>query len=245
MDISGAEIPSDLTIDGVSLLPLLERKEGQWADRMLFMQCSRGMTPHRYQNCAVILQRFKMLGYPNSFEDRNLEVLRDKTGLELYDISADPGETKNVADQYPEELEKLRIAYDKWFDDVKSTRQFSPGVIYIGSDEEKTTYLCCYQDASYIDKKPTGWPVNIMHQGEYEVTINRGESLGKGQLCIQYDSVYVAQPLRQGENRAIFTLPEGEVKLNVWVKEDGKKYVPRPDEDLISDVRITLISDNI
>ena len=240
MDISGAGLQPELTIDGESLVPLLEGKDGQWADRMLFLQCSRGMTPHRYQNCGVISQRFKMIGYPNSFEERNLKVLRDKTGLELYDIPADPGETKNVADQYPEELEKLRIAYDQWFDDVKATRQFAPGLIYIGSEEEKSTYLCRYQDASYIDKKPTGWPVFIMHQGKYEVSINRGGSVGRGQLCIQYDSVFVEQPLRKGENQAIFTLPEGEVKLNVWIKEEGKKYVPRPDEDLIGDVWIRL-----
>jgi arylsulfatase A len=244
LDISGAGKPSDLTIDGLSLLPLLEREEGEWADRMLFMQCSRGMTPHRYQNCAVISQRFKMLGYTNSFEDRNLEVLRDKTGLELYDLSTDPGETNNIADQYPEELEKLKIAYDKWFDDVKNTRQFYPGVIFIGSEEEKSTYLNRYQDASYIDKKPTGWPVKIIRQGEYEISINRGESLGKGKLCIQYDSVYVEKPLQEGENLAIFTLPEAEVKLSVWVEEDGKKYVPRPEEDLIGDVRIRFIQIN-
>ena len=243
LDASGAKEQPELSIDGVSLVPLLEQNNGQWVDRMLFMQCSRGMTPHRYQNCAVISEKYKMLGYTNSFEENNLDVVRDKTGLELYDISVDPGEKTNLANQYPDELEKLRIAYDKWFDDVKATRQFYPGVIYIGSEEEKTTYLCRYQDASYIDQKPTGWPVFIMHEGKYEVSINRGESLGKGKLCIQYDSIYLEQPLQEGEDLAIFILPEGEVKLNVWVKEDGKKYIPRSQEDLIGDVRITLLSD--
>ena len=163
--------------------------------------------------------------------------------MELYDIPADPGETRNLADQDPDVLERLRTAYDHWFDDVRSSRQFSPGLIHIGSDAETPTYLCRYQDATYIDQKPTGWPVFIERQGKYEVTINRGESLGKGQLCIQYDSTRVTQHLSPGGNKAIFTLPECKVNLNVWVKEEGKDYVPRPNEDKIGDVLIRRITE--
>jgi len=243
LDITGISISSDSGIDGVSLLPLLEGKAKRWTDRMIFLQCSRGMTPHRYQNCGVITERFKLIGYPGTFEERQLVTSRDNPNLELYDISSDPSETTNLAEQYPEELEKLRNAYDHWFDDVKNSRQFLPGLIHIGADAENPTYLCRYQDATYIDKKPVGWPVLIERQGEYEVTINRGESLGKGHLCIQYDSTYVTQPLSQGENQAIFNLPESTVTLNVWVKEDGKDYVPRQNEDMIGDVLIRRITE--
>ncbi len=116
-------------------------------------------------------------------------------------------------------------------------------MIHIGTDAENPTYLCRYQDATYIDQEPTGWPVFIERQGNYEVTINRGESLGKGHLCIQYGSTLVTQPLSQGENQAVFTLPECEVNLNVWVKEEGKDYVPRPNEDKIGDVLIRRITE--
>jgi len=243
LDVVGIDVQPDLAIDGVSLLPLLEGKTQHWPDRMLFLQCQRGMTPHRYQNCAVISERFKLIGYPNTFGERQLVTSRDKPVLELYDIPADPGETRNLADQDPDVLERLRAAYDYWFDDVRSSRQFSPGLIHIGSDAENLTYLCRYQDATYIDQKPTGWPVFVERQGKYEVTINRGESLGKGQLCIQYDSTCVTQHLSPGGNKAIFTLPECKVNLNVWVKEEGKDYVPRPNEDKIGDVLIRRITE--
>ena len=117
-----------------------------------------------------------MISYPGSFEERYLETSRQKPVLELYDILADPAEVNDLANEYPDELDRLRSAYDHWFDNVKGSRQFSPGLIHIGSEAESPTYLCRYQDATYINEKPTGWPVFIERQGKYEVTINRWAS---------------------------------------------------------------------
>lgn len=231
--------PESGIIDGLSLLPLLKGDTLNWPDRMLFLQCHRGIIPHRYQNCTVISDRFKLIGYPNTLEDIQLVISIDKPVLELYDIPADPNETNNLAEKYPEVVERLRKAYDQWFDDVKNSRQFNTGVIHIGSDKEDSTYLSRYQDATYIDNTPGGWPVFIERRGRYEVKINRGESSGEGQLCIQYDSVIITRPLNKGENQATVDLPEGETNLNIWVKEKGKEYVPRPDEDLVGDVLIS------
>jgi len=242
LDAAGAEAPDNLAIDGVSLLPLLEGRGKDWADRMIFLQCERGMKVHRYKNCAVISERFKLIGYPNTFEERELVTSRQNPVLELYDISSDPGETSNVADLHPDMLKKLRAAYDNWFDDVKNTRQFSPGLIHIGSDAENPVYLCRYQDASYIDRKPAGWPLFIERPGKYEVKINRGESLEEGKLIVQLDSTYAVQPLSQGKDKAVFSFPKGEVIFNAWVMEGEKEYTPRPNEDKIGDVLIRRIA---
>jgi len=241
LDATGTGTPEGLIIDGVSLLPLLEGKGKDWADRLIFLQCERGMTPHRYKNCAVISERFKLIGYPDTFEERDLVTSLDNPVLELYDIPSDPGEKTNLAARHPEIVENLRLAYDHWFDDVKSTRQFSPGLIHIGTDAENPVYLCRYQDATYIERKPAGWPLFIERPGKYEVTVNRGESMGEGKLIIQFDSTYVVQPLDQGKNQAVFSFPEGRVNFNAWVEERGKDYTPRPDEDKIGDVLIKCI----
>ena len=37
---------------------------------------------------------------------------------ELYDVSIDPGETTNLADQHPEKLEELKAAWEKYAKDV-------------------------------------------------------------------------------------------------------------------------------
>ena len=237
------EIPSRPIIDGINLMPSLEGRADNWPDRMLFFQCHRGLTPQRYQNCAVVTQRYKMVGYPGTFAQRKLKTSMEHPVLELYDLAVDPGEKNDVAKQQPEILAKLRQAYDKWFDDVKSTRQFTPGYIHIGSDAENPTYLSRYQDSAYIDQKPTGWLVNIERSGKYEFTINRGGSIKRGHMYVKLNNKKTSQPLKQGENKAIFSLDRCQTKLNVWIQEEGELYVPRPTEDTIGDVIVRRLTE--
>ena len=119
-------------------------------------------------------------------------------------------------------LAKLRADYDAWFDDVKSSRNFTPGYIHIGSDEEDPIHLCRYQDSSYIVDKPTGWPVYIERAGKYEFTINRGQSVEKGKMHLKINGKETTQPHGYGENKAVFELPCGYAKFEVWVQEEGK-----------------------
>ena len=242
LDITRLDPRDEFPVDGMSLLPLLQGNKSDDPGRMLFLQAHRGITPHRFQNAATISERFKLISYPGTFEERYLETSRQKPVLELYDILADPGEANDLGKECPDELDRLRSAYDHWFDDVKASRQFSPGLINIGSEIENPTYFCRYQDATYRNEKPTGWPVVIERQGKYEVTINRRASIGNGQLCVQYGSICDSKPLGPGENQAVFDLPKGKVKLNIWVQEEGVEYVPRSKEDLIGDIQIRLMT---
>ena len=41
--------------------------------------------------------------------------MNNKNGEELFDLKNDPGETKNVINEYPEVVAKLRAVYDKWW----------------------------------------------------------------------------------------------------------------------------------
>tara|TARA_R110002096_G_scaffold32166_11_gene93739 strand:- start:754 stop:2232 length:1479 start_codon:yes stop_codon:yes gene_type:complete len=103
-DLAGAEIPAGIQkIDGKTLLPLLENPEAEWADRHLFFHKGRwekGEDPNlsQYKGCAVRNTRWR-------FVDNK----------ELYDISADPYEATDVADQHPEVVAELRKVYDQWW----------------------------------------------------------------------------------------------------------------------------------
>ncbi len=238
LDITKIDKKPGHIIDGVSLLPLLKGDFNNWPDRKLFLQCTRGIKPSRYNNSAVITERYKLIGNPGTFENPGGPDSMKEPVFELYDLIEDPNETTDLADKYPEILEMLRSEYDKWFDDMKNTRQFAPGVIHIGSDKENPTYLSRYQDATYVDKTPSGWPVFIEKEGKYEVKINRGDSLGKGKLCVELNSVLLQQTLNEGEDMAFFNLPTGEFFINIYVKDEGKEYIPRAEEDLIGDVII-------
>ena len=243
LEAAGIKLPEQMAIDGVSLLPLM-KGEVDWPERMIFLQCERGMTPHRYKNCAVIGERYKLIGYPNTFDQWELATSLDNPVLELYDLYRDPAEENDLSIEHPEILQEMKAAYDNWYDDVRSTRQFAPGLIHIGSEAENPVYLSRYQDASYIDRKPQGWPVFVMRSGKYEIFVIRGESDRPGEMTVLCNGTRSVKPLGRGENRAIFLLTEGQITFNAWVTEGGKDYIPRSDEDLIGDIIIRYVSDN-
>lgn len=239
LDACGRKIPENYVIDGISLIPLLKGKESNWKDRMLVFQCHRGLNPQQYQNCAVITHDFKMVGYPNSFNEENLQISTENPYLELYDLLNDPGEKYNIAEKQPAILRMLRIAYDRWFEDVKATRHFVPGWIHVGTEFENPVYLCRYQDAAYYNGEPFGWPVIVENSGKYEISINRASLKEKGSLFLKIDDEQVSQPLNEGKNKAIFFLPAGMFNLNIWFQREGQLFhQPISAENLIGDVII-------
>jgi arylsulfatase len=118
-ELAGAPLPDDL--DGRSLIPLLEYPKGSWKDpwqdRYTFFHQGRwnkagagerwgkGNTDpdaDKYKKFAVRSERWRLVG-------------KDQ----LYDLSKDPGETTNVFKEHPETVERMLIAYDKWWDSVR------------------------------------------------------------------------------------------------------------------------------
>jgi arylsulfatase len=107
-DLAGIPADKQKPTDGFSLIPLLEGKPGQPFDnRLLFIHSGRwpmGKSPegYQYRNSAVRSARFRLVN-----------------NQELYDISNDPGEKRNVIDQFPEEVEHMRKVYDQWWAEVR------------------------------------------------------------------------------------------------------------------------------
>jgi len=136
LDACGADKPANVRLDGVSLMPLLRQEARDWPDRTLFFQWEGTSQPHAGQGYAVLTQRYKLVqpvgcaGVPNQTHIRrkynelcvaqrrgNLTLEGERRYL-LYDVAADPGETKDIASEHPEIVKKLREAYDAWFEDV-------------------------------------------------------------------------------------------------------------------------------
>lgn len=211
--------------DGVNLLPLLDGHNVDWPQRTLFFQCHRGLTPKPFQNCAVITDRYKLVGYPGTFNRENLDTSADPV-LELYDIPADRGESKNLATDLPQTVAKLRDAYTKWYNDVRSTRNFTPGVIHIGNEAENPVCLCRYQDGNYKSGIPYGWTVHVERGGKYRFTINRGLLEGQGGLHILWQGKETILPLGASENSAIGELTPGKGVIDIWFTPKATKRVP-------------------
>lgn len=105
-ELAGAKLPAKMQgLDGRSLLPLLENPKAEWPARELFVHCGRWPEGQRdkfkYIKCAVRSARWRFVN-----------------NTELYDISKDPGETKDVAASYPEVVAQMRKSYDQWWETV-------------------------------------------------------------------------------------------------------------------------------
>ncbi|MEQ9287945.1 MAG: arylsulfatase [Cyclobacteriaceae bacterium] len=102
-ELGGVKLPSKMQeMDGRSLLPLLENPNSEWHDRELFVHCGRWKPGERsdakYVKCAVRTPQWRFVN-----------------NTELYDITSDPGEQKDVAASNPEVIKRLRKSYDKWW----------------------------------------------------------------------------------------------------------------------------------
>ena len=101
--LAGVTLPeSAQPLDGRSLLPLLENPGAEWSDRKLFIHCGRWNDGQRedskFTKCAVRTERWRWVN-----------------NKELFDISEDPGETNDVAEDHPDVVASLRKAYDEWW----------------------------------------------------------------------------------------------------------------------------------
>lgn len=100
-------------IEGRSLVPLLMNAQAPWPDRTLFTHFGRwpkgtDYDEYKYRQCSVRTTRWQMVCVDN-----------DKKNWELYDVKADPSETKNVAEKHPEVIAELEPRYDAWWTSLR------------------------------------------------------------------------------------------------------------------------------
>ncbi len=94
-------------VEGHSMLPLLKNPTSPW-DRTLMLVHHVGRWPlgqaanSEYRNCSI--------------QNASFELVNNQ---ELYDLKADPGETKDVIAEHPEEVTKLHAVYEQWWKDLQ------------------------------------------------------------------------------------------------------------------------------
>ncbi len=181
LDFCGVDKPKEVSFDGRSLRPLIgevgvSKVQGGWEDRHLFLQWHRGNEPDRYHSFAAIgpQGRWKLLNNSN----RGDHKLKGEPKFELYDLKKDIGEKNNIAADHPQIVANLKAEYDKWFDDVCSTRSPNFGMppMVIGADQQPTTVLTP-QDKRVESQDEKGWdtagfwPVDIAKTGPYTIHV--------------------------------------------------------------------------
>jgi arylsulfatase len=124
IELCGLQAPPEPKFDGVSLAGLLRGTQPTLADRMLVVQFSRmnDATPDKFDSTVLW---------------RNWRLMK---GAELYDVSSDPAQARNVAEKHPDVVAKMREHYESWWADVEP-RVNELSRLVIGSDAEPLTLL--------------------------------------------------------------------------------------------------------
>ena len=180
LEAAGVPIPEDLKIDGTTVLPLLDERKVRWADRPLFLQSHRGDEPLAFHHFAMRTQDWKLVR-PTGF---GKETADEETPFELYRISDDEGEAKDLSKEEPEKLAEMKAAYQAWLKDVSSTRpdNYAPPRIVIGSDQETVSDLSI-QDWRVGETEGWGtagkWLVDVVDSGPYRVTVKWDKIIGE------------------------------------------------------------------
>lgn len=172
LELCGVTPPAGKPLDGRSMVPLLDGKTDNWPDRMFFTHSDRE----------------KSAPFPGAVRTQQYNLVN---GTELYAVSSDSGEKKNVAADHPEVVKRLRAAYDAWYADVSRECGFERLPIPVGYAEENPVVLPAtqaYFDGAIAYKHKNGyahdwlagwsdvkdsvwWEIDVVNAGSYEVAL--------------------------------------------------------------------------
>lgn len=193
LELCGVPAPAGPPIDGLSLRPLLEGDDTNWPDRILFTHNPISET-NRYPG-AVRTQRYRLVREIRGPGGGSKAKAQDNRASpwQLYDMEADPGETRDLASQQPDRVARLSSLYEQWFDDVArgGLRRFP---IPVGYAEENPVTLHAPQaffrgslrffaGPGYAHDWLTGWSdtasqvwfeIDVVRAGRYELALRYG-----------------------------------------------------------------------
>jgi arylsulfatase A-like enzyme len=156
--------PKNAAFDGVSLLPLMNKK--QIKDRMFVVQYGERQRPIKH-DAAVIWNQWRL-----------------QKGSELYDIVKDRGQKTDVSKEFPEIAARMKAFYEEWWGKLDPALN-EPIPMLIGSSFENPVLLTSIDwwevDADNINFVSQGiggprggvWTVQVEREGKYRVELRR------------------------------------------------------------------------
>ena len=225
LELCNLKIPSDRKIDGQSLVPLINSKP--FNDRHLFSYWTRRF-PEKYINMSIQNDNYKLVGN-NDYNGK----IKD---FELYDLIADPLESKNVIYQNIEIAKSFKIEMDNSIDDLLSSENIkNPPRIIIGSEFENPTVLN-RNDASgergiwAQNDIYSYWKVNFK-KGTYDFKFKFKDSItSKGTLFTEINNRVYSKKTEKVVYSTLemndISIENSEVDLISFLKLNNKKIFP-------------------
>lgn len=174
-ELAGAEPPADRVLDGRSIAGLMRDGKGASPHDYLYFTWRRH-GPRVDENWAIADQHYKL------------------AKGQLFDLTEDPGETKDVAGEHPDRVKQMRAEYVRWFDEVTDGLVYEPVAIEVGRDDENpveiqsswaglqgdsvTCTFAGYEWDTIEGWKQPGeqavWKIDVVAPGTYEVALSYG-----------------------------------------------------------------------
>lgn len=168
IDLCKLTRPDGVRFDGTNLRTLLTG--GRLDERFLVTDSQRVRHPIKWKSSAVMSQRWRLIN-----------------GKELYDIQADPGQERDLAQQHPEVVKQARDFYEAWWEEIAPS--FAEDCrIYLGHPAENPATLTCHDwitdgatpwNQAAIRSGQRGpnvtgfWNVHVDREGWYEIELRR------------------------------------------------------------------------
>jgi arylsulfatase A-like enzyme len=158
IELCGLQVPAGAAFDGTSLAPLLRgAAQPELEDRILVVQ----QRPNKGQG-AVMWRKWRLVQE------------------ELYDISRDLAQTKDVAAEHPDIVQRLRAHYDRWWQSVEPG--FGPQRYRVGSERREEMFTAYDWEGRVVsnwphlrrgDRGQGKYPMVIDQPGRYRVALRR------------------------------------------------------------------------
>jgi hypothetical protein len=228
VDLLSLKKPDGPALDGMSLRkPLHGVVEEPVPERTLFVHVQRAFLPPKWKDSAVLTERWRLMD-----------------GKELYDITADPGQKSDIADDHPDVVERLRGEYEAWWTSLKPamdhTVRFVPG-----GDENPMTLTS--HDWLMPGEKPAAWhqkhiqrgdlingpwAVHVKQAGTYEITLHRWppyleKPMDRTAARLTIGGIDQSRSVEPSAVQAVFrvALEAGPAMLQTWLtRPDGKQH---------------------
>ncbi|OUS72942.1 sulfatase [Pseudoalteromonas sp. A601] len=220
LDLVGIEAQG-IDVDGISLVSLL--KEGTpLPDRTMVVTNQRVLNPSPQRPYSVMQGNWRYVH------------AEQNGGVELFDLSTDPGQQLDVSAQYPERVAAMAKAYDQWWEHTTSKGTPTTRPI-IGSEHENPSRLTGMDWLSPntgqvpwwpgfgTDKWGKGhgwvgnedkfmvspWALKVDKQGTYKMTlylhdIPANKVIGKKFAHLQLNGETITQPIKPGATSVNF-----------------------------------------
>lgn len=169
VDLLDLEFTPEKPLDGISLSPLLYGETENWPRRTLYVDTQRGLDLVKYKNYSVMDEDWRLVN-----------------GSELYNLSEDLGQSRNLIQTNPEVAARLAKEYERWWQSIleegvddrfayikAGTPHENP--VRICSQDMRTPLLSFWHQYGAVNAAEGSgiWKVEIVEEGDYSISLRR------------------------------------------------------------------------